>query len=57
VPDKGSELAAIPLLLERLGADDGLEGALVSIDAVATNAEVATAIAAQGADWHGPGES
>ena len=51
VPDKASELAAIPLLLERLGADDGLKGALVSIDAVATNAEVARAIAAQGADW------
>lgn len=51
VPDKASELAAIPPLLERLGADDGLKGALVSIDAVATNAEVAGAIAAQGADW------
>ncbi len=51
VPDKASELAAIPLLLERLGAEDGLKGALVSIDAIATNAGVATAIAAQGADW------
>jgi len=51
VPDKGSELAAIPPLIERLGADDGLKGALVSIDAVATNAEVARAIAGQGADW------
>lgn len=51
VPDKGSELAAIPPLLERLGADDGLKGALVSIDAIATNADIARAIAAQGADW------
>lgn len=51
VPDKASELAAIPPLLERLGAEEGLKGALVSIDAVATNAEVARAIAAQGADW------
>jgi predicted transposase YbfD/YdcC len=51
VPDKANELAAIPPLLERLGADDGLKGALVSIDAIATNAEVARAIAAQGADW------
>jgi predicted transposase YbfD/YdcC len=51
VPDKGSELAAIPLLLERLGAEDGLKGALVSIDAIATNEDVARAIAAQGADW------
>ncbi len=51
VPDKASELAAIPLLLERLGAYDGLKGALVSVDAIATNAGVATAIAAQSADW------
>jgi len=51
VPDKASELAAIPPLLERLGTEDGLKGALVSIDAVATNAEIARAIAAQGADW------
>ncbi len=51
VPDKASELAAIPPLLERLGAEGGLRGALVSIDAIATNAEVARAIAAQGADW------
>ena len=32
VPDKANELAAIPPLLERLGAEDGLKGALVSID-------------------------
>src|SRR5512134_950851 len=51
VPDKASELAAIPPLLERLGADDGLKGALVSIDAIATNAAVAQAIAEQGADY------
>ncbi len=51
VPDKASELAAIPPLLERLGEGDGLKGALVSIDAVATNAEIARAIAAQGAGW------
>ena len=50
VPDKANELAAIPPLLERLGAEDGLKGALVSIDAIATNADVATAITAQGAD-------
>lgn len=51
VPDKGSELAAIPPLLARLGAEDGLKGALVSIDAIATNADIARAIAGQGADW------
>ena len=41
VPDKANELAAIPPLLARLGAEDGLKGALVSIDAIATNADVA----------------
>ena len=51
VPDKASELAAIPPLLERLGAEDGLKGALVSIDAIATNADIARAITAQGADY------
>ncbi len=51
VPDKASELAAIPPLLERLGEGDGLKGALVSIDAIATNADIARAITGQGADY------
>ena len=51
VPDKANELAAIPPLLERLEVEDALKGALVSIDAIATNPDVARAIAAQGADW------
>ena len=51
VPDKANELAAIPLLLDRLGAEEGLKGALVSIDAIATNAAVAEAITGQGADY------
>ena len=51
VPDKANELAAIPPLLERLGADDGLKGALVSIDAIATNEDIAEAITGQGADY------
>jgi DDE_Tnp_1-associated/Transposase DDE domain len=51
VPDKGSELAAIPVLLERLGAEEGLKGALLSIDAIATNEDIAEAIIAQGADY------
>jgi predicted transposase YbfD/YdcC len=51
VPDKANELAAIPPLLARLGAEKGLEGALVSIDAIATNADVARAITGQGADY------
>ena len=51
MPDKANELAAIPPLLERLGAEDGLKGALVSIDAIATNAAIAEAIIGQGADY------
>lgn len=51
VPDKANELAAIPPLLARLGAEDGLKGAIVSIDAIATNAAIAQAITEQGADY------
>lgn len=51
VPDKASETTAIPALLERLGADDGLKGAVVSIDAIATNATIATALRNVGADY------
>ena len=51
VPDKANELAAIPPLLKRLGADDGLKGALVSIDAIATNEDIAEAITDQGSDY------
>ena len=51
VPDKAGELAAIPPLLTRLGAEAGLKGALVSIDAIATNPDIARAISGQGADW------
>ncbi|TPI18160.1 ISAs1 family transposase, partial [Mesorhizobium sp. B3-2-1] len=51
VADKSNETTAIPVLLERLGANGGLLGALVSIDAIATNAAIATAIRAHGADY------
>lgn len=51
VADKTNEITAIPLLIERLAADDGLKGALVSIDAIATNATIATAITTAGADY------
>lgn len=44
VADKSSETAAIPVRLARLAKDGGLDGALVSIDAIATNATIATAI-------------
>lgn len=51
VEEKSSETTAIPALLERLGAHDGLKGALVSIDAIATNAAIAQAIRDKGADY------
>jgi predicted transposase YbfD/YdcC len=51
VADKSNETTAIPVLLERLGTDDGLKGALVSIDAIATNPMIATAVRGAGADY------
>ncbi len=51
VPDKANELAAIPVLLDRLAADGGLDGALVTIDAIACNAGVAKAVRDAGADY------
>ncbi len=51
VADKTNEITAIPLLLDRLATQDGLKDALISIDAVATNPAVATAIRDAGADY------
>jgi hypothetical protein len=51
VADKTNETAAIPILIERLAANDGLKGALVSIDAIATNPTIATAIRSVQADY------
>jgi predicted transposase YbfD/YdcC len=51
VESKSNELQAIPVLLERLAQDGGLKGALVSIDAIATNAKIAQAIKDAGADY------
>ncbi len=51
VADKANEITAIPVLLDRLAAQDGLKGALISIDAIATNAAIATAIRDAGADY------
>ena len=51
VADKSNETTAIPILLERLGQNDGLKGAMVSIDAIATNGAIAKAIGDQGADY------
>lgn len=51
VADKSSELAAIPLLLERLAANDGLKGTVVTIDAIACNGTIAKAVREAGADY------
>src|SRR5436305_6486433 len=51
VESKSNELQAIPVLLERLAQDGGLKGALVSIDAIPTNAKIAQAIKDAGADY------
>lgn len=51
VADKSSETTAIPVLIERLAANDGLKGALVSIDAIATNPVIAATIRAAQADY------
>jgi predicted transposase YbfD/YdcC len=44
VADKTNEITAIPVLIERLASNGGLKDALVSIDAIATNPTIATAI-------------
>jgi predicted transposase YbfD/YdcC len=51
VSEKSNELSAIPVLLERLGADGGLKGAIVSIDAVACNGTIAQNIRDQVTDY------
>lgn len=51
VVDKSNELTAIPMLLARLTEGDRLHGALVSIDAIATNGTIAEAIRKVGADY------
>jgi predicted transposase YbfD/YdcC len=51
VADKSNEITAIPALLERLAVNHGLKGTLVSIDAIATNPTIATAIRDAGADY------
>ncbi len=51
VEGKTNELQAIPLLIDRLAEGGGLKGALVSIDAIATNAKIAQTIKNAGADY------
>lgn len=51
VSDKSNETSAIPVLLERLAAKGGLKGATVTVDAIACNATIATAIRDAEADY------
>ena len=51
VDDKTNETTAIPLLLEKLAAGRSLEGAVVTIDAIACNPQIAQSIRNVGADY------
>jgi predicted transposase YbfD/YdcC len=51
VEEKSNEIVAIPALLERLAAAGTLNGALVSIDAIACNPDIAQSILDNGADY------
>jgi len=51
VPEKTNEITAIPELLHDLAAAGQLEGALVTIDAMGTQVEIAEEIVALGADY------
>lgn len=51
VADGSCEQDTIPLLLERLAVSGSLEGTLVTVDAIACNSKVATAIVDAGADY------
>jgi predicted transposase YbfD/YdcC len=51
VAEDSNETTAIPALVQRLAANDGLKDAVVSIDAIATNPTVAAAIRAAGAHY------
>jgi predicted transposase YbfD/YdcC len=51
VPEKTNEITAIPDLLDHLAATGQLEGALVTIDAMGTQVEIADKIIAHKADY------
>lgn len=51
VAEGSCEQETIPLLLERLAATGGLDGALVTIDAIACNPKVTKAVVDAGADY------
>src|SRR3974377_2300953 len=51
VPEKTNEITAIPDLLDQLAETNHLEGALVTIDAMGCQVEIADKIVAHGADY------
>jgi predicted transposase YbfD/YdcC len=51
VEGKSNELSAIPPLIRRLAEKGGLKGALISLDAIGTNAKIAGEIRRAGADY------
>jgi len=51
VAEKANELEAIPAVLERLAEAGALNGAVVTIDAIACNPTIATTIVENGADY------
>jgi predicted transposase YbfD/YdcC len=51
VPEKANEITAIPEVLDHLAATGQLKGALVTIDAMGTQFEIANQILALGADY------
>ncbi len=51
VEGKANELSAIPVLIDRLAEGGGLKGALLSIDAIATNAKIAQTITDAGGEY------
>ena len=51
VAEKANELEAIPAVLERLAASGALNGAIVTIDAMACNPKIASTILSNGADY------
>ncbi len=51
VAAKSNEIEAIPLLLDKLAQAGSLQGALVTIDAIACNAKIADKITGHGADY------
>ena len=51
VDEKTNETTAIPVLLEKLAAGRSLEGALITIDAIACNPQIAQSVRDVGADY------